>query len=63
MMLTRYRLEYCKDGRWHRTQINLLARDRQEAEDQAFVLAITNLWLVRVIEVRTERKKTQCPRT
>ena len=62
MMLTRYRLEYCKGGRWHRTQINLLARDRQEAEDQAFVLAITNLWLVRVIEVPTERK-TQCPRT
>ena len=62
MMLTRYRLEYCKDGRWHRTQINLLARDRQEAEDQAFVLAIANLWLVRVIEVPTERE-AQCPRT
>ena len=27
MKAGRYRLEYCKDGRWHRTQINLLARD------------------------------------
>ena len=62
MMLTRYRLEYCKDGRWHRTQINLLARDRQEAEDQAFVIAVGYLWLVRVIEVPTERE-AQCPRT